>query len=241
LIVNVETTPATTPDDNMAQVVHQSLAKRSLLPAEHLLDKGYTDSHVLVDSEQDYGVRIIGPVADDPSWQARAGEGFDKSQFSVDWDRQVVTCPAGKQSISWLPHSYPKNGCKWEARFARKDCTPCPLRVHCTKAKAEPRIIGLQAQVYHEALQQARQTQQTEEFRLEYAARAGIESTHEQAIRRCGLRDCRYIGSAKTRLQHIVTAAAINVIRISDWWASNPPAPTRRSRFAALEPASLAA
>ena len=39
-------------------------------------------------------------MADDPSWQARAGMGFDKSRFLVDWDRQRVTCPAGKQSIS---------------------------------------------------------------------------------------------------------------------------------------------
>jgi hypothetical protein len=34
-------------------------------------------------------------MAEDPSWQARAREGFDKSQFLVDWDRRVVTCPAG--------------------------------------------------------------------------------------------------------------------------------------------------
>ena len=52
LITNVETTPATTPDDNMVAVVHQSLEKSELLPSEHLVDKGYTDSHVLVDSQQ---------------------------------------------------------------------------------------------------------------------------------------------------------------------------------------------
>src|SRR5262245_2305701 len=107
LIVNVETTPATTPDDNMIDVVHESQEQRDLLPGEHLVDKGYTDAQVLVDSQRDYGVTIVGPVADDPSWQARAGEGFDKGSFEVDWDRQVVTCPAGKQSISWLPNTYP--------------------------------------------------------------------------------------------------------------------------------------
>ena len=36
LIVNVETTPATTPDDNMLPVVHASLAPRQRLPSEHL-------------------------------------------------------------------------------------------------------------------------------------------------------------------------------------------------------------
>jgi hypothetical protein len=35
VIVNVETTPASTPDDKMAEVVHASLAERRLLPTEH--------------------------------------------------------------------------------------------------------------------------------------------------------------------------------------------------------------
>jgi transposase len=152
LIVNVETTPATTPDDQMIAQVHASLEPRGLLRAEHLVDKGYTDSHVLVDSQRTYGVTLLGPVADDPSWQARAGTGFDKAQFLVDWDRQIVTCPMGKQSIFWLPTTYPQNGMTWEARFARKDCTPCPQRAQCTRAKKEPRIVGLQAQDQYEAL-----------------------------------------------------------------------------------------
>src|SRR5512147_912061 len=50
LIVNVETTPATTPDDNMIAVVHESEQGRDLLPGEHLVDKGYTDSKVLIAS-----------------------------------------------------------------------------------------------------------------------------------------------------------------------------------------------
>ena len=110
LLVNVETTPATTPDDHMLAVVHASLEPRGLLPTEHLVDKGYTDSQVLVESQRTYGVTLIGPVADDPSWQARAGAGFDKAHFLVDWDQQVVTCPQGKQSLSWLPNTYPQ---KW--------------------------------------------------------------------------------------------------------------------------------
>src|SRR3954454_20293390 len=237
LIVNVETTPATTPDDNMLAVVHASLAERDLLPSEHLVDKGYTDSHVLVDSRRHFGVEIIGPVADDPSWQARAGEGFDKSAFLVDWERRGVTCPAGKRSLSWLPHTYPKNGMVFQARSARKDCTPCPLRARCTRAKLEPRIIGLQAREHYEALHAARHRQTTPEFRARYAPRAGIEATHEQAVRRCGLRHARYLGLAKTHLQHIVTAVAINLVRLGEWWAGRAKAPTRRSRFAALNPA----
>jgi transposase len=235
LIVNVETTPATTPDDNMLAVVHDSLATRDLLPAEHLVDKGYTDSRVLVESRRDHGIDIIGPVAEDPSWQARVADGLDKSQFVVDWERKVVTCPAGKQSLSWRPNTYPSNGMTWEVRFARRDCTPCPLRPRCTTAKREPRLLGLQEREYFEALQAARQRQTSPEFRKQYAPRAGIEATHEQAIRRCGLRQSRYVGLIKTHLQHVLTAAAINLVRISAWWAGTSPAVTRCSRFAALQ------
>src|SRR5262245_13095851 len=229
LIVNVETTPATTPDDHMLATVHASLEPRGLLPAEHVVDKGYTDSHVLVDSQRTYGVTLLGPVADDPSWQARAGTGFDKAQLLVDWDRQIVTCPMGKQSISWLPNTYPQNGMTWEARFARKDCPPCPQRAHCTRAKKAPRIVGRQAQDQYEALHAARHRQTTEAFAQQYAPRAGIAGPHAQGIRRCGRRQSRYVGLARTHLQHIATAAALNIVRMGEWLAGTPQAKTRCS------------
>ena len=235
LITNVETTPATTPDDNMVEVVHRSLKRRNLLPSEHLVDKGYTDAKVLVASQRDHNVEIIGPVAQDPSWQSREGIGFEKSAFAIDWERKVVTCPAGKESISWLSNTYPKNGTVFEARFARRDCTPCASRPRCTRAKREPRIVGLQTREHHEALQTMRSRQTTDEFRKTYATRAGIESTHAQAIRRSGLRQNRYRGLAKTRLQHVLTAAAINLLRIAAWASGTPIAATRCSRFAALQ------
>jgi transposase len=238
VITNVETTPATTPDDHMLAVVHQSLAKTELLPSEHLVDMGYTGCQMLVDSQQQHGVTIVGPVVDNSSWQAHAEGGLTKAQFLVDWDRQVVTCPAGKQSISWLPSTYPKSGMQFEARFARQDCAACPMRSRCTRSKVEPRIITLQARDHYEALALARQRQMTEEFQQNYAARAGIEGTHGQAIRRCGLRRCRYIGAAKAHLQHIITAVAVNVVRIAEWYNDTPIATTRLSRFAALQMAA---
>ena len=215
LIVNVETTPATTPDDNMAEVIHQSLAQKDLLPAEHLVDKGYTDAEALLDSQQRYSVELLGPVADDPSWQARASEGFDRSGFIIDWAQQKVTCPAGKHSRSWLPNvDLTKEGA-FVVRFSRRDCSPCPFRPQCTKRKEDPRELLLPERERHEALQNRRQ---------------------EQAMRRCGLRQYRYLGLAKTRLQHILTAIAINLLRLEDWWRSLSPAKTRRSRFARLQP-----
>jgi transposase len=235
LITNVETTPATTPEDNMVEVVHRSLKCRNLLPSEHLVDKGYTDAKVLVASRREHGIEIVGPVAQDPSWQSRDEAGFDKSLFLVDWEAKVVTCPAGKKSISWLPNTYPANVTAFEARFARLDCTPCSSRSQCTRSKQEPRILGLQTREHHEALQAMRVRQLTDEFRQTCAARAGIESTHAQAVKHSGLRRTRYRGLSKTHLQHIVTAAAINLLRIASWTDGVPLAKTRCSRFAALQ------
>ena len=49
-----------------------------------------------------------------------------------------------------------------------------------------------------------------------------------------GLRRTRYIGLAKTHLQHILTAVALNFVRLSNWLAGTPLAKTRRSSFVRL-------
>ena len=97
--------------------------------------------------------------------------------------------------------------------------------------------MGLQEREQYEALQAARHRQTTEAFHRQYAPRAGIESTHAQGIRRCGLRQARYIGLAKTHLQHMATAAALNFVRLGEWLAGTPRAKTRYSPFAALKAA----
>ena len=220
----------------MLAVVHASLAARDRLPDEHLVDKGYTDAHVLVDSQREYGVSIIGPVAEDPSWQAQAGAGFAKADFAIDWETQTATCPMGKQNLSWLVNPDITKPETTVVRFSRRDCSPCCARAQCTRRQVEPRELVLQPRVEHEALRTARRRQQTAAFRGQYAARAGVEGTHAQAVRRSGLRQARYIGLARTHLQHIATAAAINVIRLGEWWAGTSVRGTRCSRFAALQP-----
>jgi len=52
------------------------------------------------------------------------------------------------------------------------------------------------------------------------------------------MRRSRYIGLAKTHLQHILAAAAINLLRVGNWLEEIPLAKTRRSSFAALRAAS---
>jgi len=83
-------------------------------------------------------------------------------------------------------------------------------------------------------LQERRAQQETEAFAAEYARRAGIEGTISQGVRAFGLRRAKYIGAAKTHLQHILTAAAIDFVRVAEWLDDAPLAKTRRSAFVTL-------
>ena len=242
LITHVQTTQASVQDDQVLEAVHQGLAERDVLPEVHLVDAGYTDAEGLVSSQRDYGITLMGPVAADPSWQAKAGEGFDKASFLINWEQETVTCPAGKKNYSWLPNGDRSRGVVGGIRvqFASRDCAPCLLRAHCTRAKVAPRELVLLPRERYEALRAAKERQNTETFREEYAMRAGVESTHAQALHRSDLRRTRYIGLAKTRLQHIFTAIALNMVRAVEWLTDTclveaPQPKTRLSRFAALE------
>ena len=109
-----------------------------------------------------------------------------------------------------------------------------PHRTLCTKAKQEPRHLSLHPRAQHEALYAARQRLGSEEGWQVYARRAGVEGTLSQAVRAFGLRRTRYRGLAKTGLQHVATAVAMNVERITAWLTGQPRAKTRTSRFARL-------
>jgi transposase len=236
LITNVETTPATTTDVEVTPVIHTHLAAQGLLPREHLLDTGYIDADHLVTSRLTHTVELVGPVLPDTSWQARSPEGFDVSYFAIDWAAQTITCPQGHRSRRWTPtqDSQPGGQELIAIQFDPAHCAVCPVRTRCTQAKTGPRTMKLRPQPPHEALQAARQCQTTPAFQATYAARAGVEGTLSQGIRACPLRQTRYIGLAKTHLQHLLIAMAMNLVRVAAWLVETPRAPTRLSSFAAL-------
>ena len=245
LITHVETTPATTYDGAVTETIHAALEAKGLLPEEHIVDSGYLDAEVLVSAEQRQKMTLIGPVAADTSWQARDEHCFDKSQFSIDWQEQQVTCPQGKISRYWIP-TYNRHGKDViHIKFNPADCKVCPSRGLCTQAKAGARMLAIHPdQAQHQALQQARLRQKAPDFKQKYAKRAGIEGTISQGVRGFDLRHARYCGLSKTRLQHLFVAASLNLVRMGTWLMEQPHAQTRRSRFKKLmssEPVQIAA
>jgi transposase len=144
-----------------------------------------------------------------------------------------VTCPEGQRSEAWKPGHYRGKPVIY-VRFQAQGCLACPCRKLCTRARGGGRELTLVSPEQHLALQAARRRQRSPDFRSQYAIRAGIEGTISQAAYALQMRQARYIGLAKTHLQHLATAAAINLARVMAWLAGTPRSRTRPSPFAAL-------
>jgi transposase len=234
LLTDVGTTIAPAPDVDQLGPIQARLAARRLPPSAHVVDTGYVRTSNLVASQREHRIDLVGPIYADRQWQAKDPEGFDLARFRVDWEARVVTCPSGQRSTGWSQARTARRRTQIHVRFAPAACAACPVRSRCTRAKSGPRHLTLRAQAEHEALLAARQRQTTAAFRSQYAARAGIEGTLSQAVRAFGLRRSRYRGLAKTHLQQVATAAALNLDRLARWWDGLPRVGGRQSRFAAL-------
>ncbi|MDQ3703214.1 MAG: IS1182 family transposase [Chloroflexota bacterium] len=236
LVTHVETAPGPAADGAATPAIHRALEERDLLPGVHLVDSGYVDARQLVTSRQAYGVDLLGPTRRDQNWQARADEGFDAAHFRLDWAAQQATCPAGRTSLSWTPAVDHRRHDVIKIKFSYKDCGPCPHRGRCIASEKtyQRRTLTVRPQATHQALQAARHRERTPAFRAAYARRAGIEATISRGVRTCRLRRTRYIGLERTHLGHVLTAVALNFLRLGEWFAGIPPAKTRISPFAAL-------
>lgn len=233
LITDVQTTAACVHDGAVLPTIQEALARRDLLPSRQLLDAAYLEGSGLVDSREQYGIDLVGPVAEERSWQAQQATGFGVEAFALDWKAPRARCPAGQENSGWREREGPR-GPFVVVSFAPSVCQICEYRARCTTAETTGRQLKLQPQKVHEALVAARQRARTAAFAQEYAVRAGVEGTHTQGVRRCGLRQCRYVGAAKVHLQHLLTATALNFLRVGAWLRESPRARTRQSAFARL-------
>lgn len=237
VITHVETTPATQQDVDASAVIHADLARQNLAPSEHLVDAAYISADLLVDSAQDFGFTLLGPATKlhDVSWQAREQTGFDSAHFQIDWDAKQVTCPQGQPSVQWKEPVLDETGnAGIVVAFPAKICQACSARPLCTRSDKKGRTLRFRTRAEHEALQRRRAEETTAEFREKTQPRQGIEGTISQAVRGFGIRRARYVGLAKTHLQAVMTAAAINVGRFWDYLCGHTPVHSRTTPFAAL-------
>jgi transposase len=238
LLTHVHTTPATVHEAQCTTPIQQALVDKDLSPQEHLVDAAYVSSELLVQSRDDQGILLRGPTRPSQGWQTQVDGAYTIDQFAVDWDQQQVRCPQGHLSIAWWEHGGGQGSRPIIVEFDKHTCGPCPVRAACTRAKHTGRRLRLPPRNQSEALAAAQTWLASEEGQQLYKRRAGVEGTLSQGVRAFGLRRTRYWGVAKTHLQHVAIAAAINIDRIVAWLDERPRAMTRISRFAALAPAN---
>ncbi|WP_406346781.1 IS1182 family transposase [Streptomyces sp. NBC_00648] len=221
VIVHVATQAAPEQDVSMLEEIHQALARRKILPAEHLVDAGYTTPAAIHQAATRYGITLLGPVCLISPRQSHPG--FDKQDFHINWDQRTVTCPRGITSPPWHPiaqdgqdgHSF---------LFPRKACRECADHLKCTgNAAGRGRHLILLPQPLQEIQNRARIEQKTLDWKARYAMRAGCEATVSETVHAHGLRHCRYHGLARTHVQHVLAAAGTNIIRLSECF---PPGTT---------------
>src|SRR4051812_24204363 len=111
----------------------------------------------------------------------------------------------------------------------------CRHQADCVRGTRARRSLTLRTHEQHIALMAARRRGTTAEFAALSAVRAGVEGTISQAVRGFGLRRSRYVGQAKAHLQHVATAAAMNLVRMTEWLGGADLATTRRQLVARID------
>jgi hypothetical protein len=233
LITAVATTLATVPDVVMTEPVHDLLDAAGLLPAEHVVDAGYASADLLI-AARARGLTLIGPLRAGHSPQARNG-GYAAEAFTIDWDARQATCPQGAVSSRWAPMRTRDGKQAISVGFPAATCRPCPARASCTSSARLGRQLLLRPRETHQAAAQARAAQSSQQWKDRYAIRAGVEGTIRQATHVTGIRRARYLGLAKTTLEHAAAAAAINLIRLDAWWTGKPLDRTRTTHLQRLD------
>lgn len=215
LVVHADTMPANMHEAGRTSLIHNALAAKGLAPSEHLVHSAYVSAGHLVTARTRHGIDLVGPGRPNVSWRGHSGGNASTSaDFTMDWDRKAVRCPEGKESGPWssgAKHRGP--GSINHVQFHAADCWPCPSRARCTRSRSkyQGRVLAVMPRPEHEALAADR----AREGKRLYAQRQGVEGTLSQAICGFGLRQARYRGLAKTGLQHVATAAALNLDRIA--------------------------
>jgi transposase len=203
-ITEVQVQNAAEPDAAALEPVVEELEKKDLAPGKLYVDQAYTSGAKIKDLQEQHGIDLRGPVAEEPARGV-----FPQSRFNLDIAQQTAVCPGGRGSVSFAREA---NG-DIQISFAAADCAGCLLRGQCTTRKDGPRHLTVNANAT--LLEARRREQQQEPFRKEMHARNAIEGTNSELKRATGLNRSRYRGTEKFSLQVLFSAAAVNVKRLA--------------------------
>lgn len=192
----------------MAQVLHAQQAMGLQAPSALYVDGAYVCSEALKDAREQ-GRELRGPAPASPD----RGKVFTLEAFDVHVEDRYALCPSGQRSSNCSRLEEQSSGkIGFRIEWSKTVCGACPLRAQCVSAGQDHRtfVVG----ELHSLLQERRRDMQTEAFKQDMRRRNGIEGTQSELVRGYGLRQARYRGLAKVRLQNYLIGAACNLRRL---------------------------
>jgi Transposase DDE domain/Transposase domain (DUF772) len=177
LIRAVGLTPANAPEARVTEAISADLERQQVALKELHIDRAYLSSHWVRERSDDLQVYC-------KAWPVRQGTHFHKQAFALDWQRQLIRCPAA-QEMPFVPGGV--------VHFPKETCAACPLKAHCTTS-ARGRSVSIHPD--EALLVELRQGQQTPEGRSKLRERVAVEHTLAHVGRWQGRR-ARYRGLRK--------------------------------------------
>jgi hypothetical protein len=170
-----------------------------------LADMAYSDGDTRVAVEQ-AGAEIVAKVP-----PVRNGGRFPKTEFAIDTEAGTVTCPAGVVATEGRPTRDHKGRPATLFVFPAERCAACPMRDRCVGG-AGPRTIMVG--MHESRMAKARAAQEDPGVKALLRRRAKVERkiAHLQQL---GMRQARYRGRRKTKLQATLAAVVANFTRLA--------------------------
>jgi hypothetical protein len=110
LIRAVGITPANVPEASVTKEIDADLKLQRVRLTELHIDRGYLSSHFVRERSDELEIYC-------KAWRVRGGKRFSKQAFTLDWDRQIICCPA-EQEMPFVPGGV--------VHFPKDTCAQCP-------------------------------------------------------------------------------------------------------------------
>jgi hypothetical protein len=158
LIRAVGLTPANAPEASVTEAISLDLDRQKVTLKELHIDRAYLSSHWVRERSDELEVYC-------KAWPVRQGKRFHKQAFALDWERQVIRCPA-EQEMPFVPGGV--------VHFPKETCAQCPLQAQCTTS---PKGRSVSIHPDEALLIELRQRQQTPQGRSQLRERVAVEHT----------------------------------------------------------------
>jgi len=177
LIRAVGITPANVPEASVTGAISEDLCQQEVCLKELHIDRAYLSSHLVRGRSDDLEVYC-------KAWPVRESKHFSKQTFTLDWERQIIRCPA-EQEMPFVPGGV--------VHFPKETCAQCPFKEQCTTS-AKGRSVSIHPD--EALLIELRERQQTPQGRTQLRERVAVEHTLAHVGRWQGRR-ARYRGLRK--------------------------------------------